>query len=510
MIAALLAGCNDSVTVGNNNPTGLVGGIVVDAAHETPIEGATVKIVSAEKVLEATTTADGQFTVRDVPAGSYIISISQAGFLTASFNDTLGGNVGNFPVSNPTRTLGPIGLVKNGATFTVRVVDEGGAPAEGIPVKARPQVRWVDFSSGSPVSRGAVELTATSNADGAATFMGMPGYAELGGVVSDVVFFDVAPMKVMGSEVYEFLGASVPMSLNALGSTVPTIVLAGPNTPLQVLHSNVEYIRSAQVGPTGSVVPAGGPISVVFNQAINPATVRAQLQTELGQLAPVQPMATAQLNSLTITPAMALTPGQRYNLVLHVDAARATRTQTEFNVVAPFFVAQNAGVNVTATGKLESPSPTDLVLRVTFNEPVGVGSGTSAPRSCIAFYESPVELDGVTNPNAPFPGEWGNGDVGRLACFAGGSTLDITAMTPAGEAAVVTGFVTQWIVRLGVPGGSAGTNGCKSIPPPAITNCIQPGSGHRVHLIFSKQPVGATFRRVSGQPLDDRITFTIQ
>src|SRR5690606_34547831 len=127
---------NDSVTVGNNNPTGLVGGIVVDAAHETPIEGAPVKIVSAEKAPEATTTADGQFTVRDVPAGSYIISISQAGFLTASFNDTLGGNVGNFPVSNPTRTLGPIGLVKNGATFTVRVVDEGGAPAEGIPVKA--------------------------------------------------------------------------------------------------------------------------------------------------------------------------------------------------------------------------------------------------------------------------------------------------------------------------------------------------------------------------------------
>jgi hypothetical protein len=517
MAAALLLGCNDTVSVGNDNPTGFVGGIIIDAANEMPLSGAMVKVVSASATLTAMTTADGLFKVERVPAGSLIITITQAGFQTATFNAQLPGNIGNFPVKNPTLTLGPLGLVRNDGTFTVRIVEQSGAPANGITAIARTQVRYFDFSDGRPRAVGTTAITGTSGMDGLITFMGLPNYAALGGIVNDIVFVDVAPIKVMGTETYAFLGLTATFQLGSLTSPVQTIVLAGPRTPLAITDSNLDHLRIGGQfnAPVGSLIGQSGPITVAFNQAINPSTIRAQFYTENNVIATVQPTVTVQTNLVTITPTMALPAGVRFNLTLHADALAAT--SSEVNAAAPFWVAQPAGVNVTVvnmTGKIEQSGVNNNIVTFTLNEAIGLGRGLSGAIGCVAFFESPVNFDAAADPNAPYQGEYGNGDIAKLTCpginpVASPPPVDVTAITPleipfSGIGA--TGFSTRWSITLGNPStATAGlANGCQS-----TVICSQPVVGSKVHLVFSKQGIGSTVRRVSGQPLDDKMTLTL-
>src|SRR5579871_3901817 len=158
--ASLLAGasCDNSVAVGNSNPTGVVSGIVVDASNAgNPLPmGAQIHVFSAGKSFDAgTSSTDGSFAINNVPSGNIIVTISSMGYVTAQFDAFLNGAVGNFPVKNPSLTLGPIGLIKSSGSFNVRLVDENGGPVAMVKATGRLDgARWIDYSGGGPNGSG--------------------------------------------------------------------------------------------------------------------------------------------------------------------------------------------------------------------------------------------------------------------------------------------------------------------------------------------------------------------
>lgn len=508
------AGCGDStVNVGNDNPTGLVGGVVVDASNEMPLPGATVQVVSAAGTFTAMSDMNGVFQVKRVPAGSFIVTFSLMGYQTATFGDELGGAVGNFPVKNPTLTIGPIGLIKNDGTFNVRILDENGAPAPMVKVVGRAQVRYVDFSSGGPQAIGSVSVDGTSDMNGLVAFTGLPDYSSLGGIVSDELDVDVPPVKVMGSETYTFLGATFPFQVNHLTTNPPTIVLAGPRLGLSVIESNIDYLRTGGFFNAASAqqIGTGGPITIVFNQAIDPTTLRVVFLTDSGAMSSIQAQATPQSNLVTIMPSQPFPAGARMNLQLHA----ATTSGYEYDITAPFFVAPPAGSKpaTVVSGALAprvDPNQAATTLVFDLSEPIGIGRGSNSALDCVAYYEG-ANFD---NNLGPFPGNWTvNGQTGvpsALACgfpSGTGAQIDVTLIQPMESPIPGTGLYTGFATRFAVRYDSTGTGGCSSAL--MSTPCQRPASGTKIHLVFSKQGPNTTVRRVNGQPVDDSIVVVI-
>jgi Carboxypeptidase regulatory-like domain/Bacterial Ig-like domain len=508
-VTLLAAGCGSSVAVDNDNPLGVVGGIVLSAGDEAPLSGATVKITAPGASLTATTGADGTFVVQRVPSGGIVVEISNMGYVTARFTDFLSGSVGNFPVKNPTENVGVIGLIR-ASNFNVRVVDETGGPTPNVNVTVRPQLRFIDYSQGGASARGTMSIQVKTDGNGLAAASGTPDYASIGGVVDDTIFVDVAPVKVMGTEAYEFLGITQSFRANHLGdgNQAPTIVLAGPHTSLAVMNSNLPYIR-----PTGAsavqitTVPAAGPINIEFNQAIDPKTVRAQFyQEDVTQLAAVQPGTMVLTNILVLTPMTALSPGTRYNVLIHAQSLNAQNQQNlgagaQFDTVTPMFVGQAAGVTpAIATTPAPSRDPNNpSVLNFWFNEPVGLGQASQVGISCIAFYEQNLD-----NGMASFyPGEYGSGPLSCPSQFqvppnGPPYAVDITAIRPVEQTGggIITGFTNHWQVTVGQGASGFGCN-----PQFALTSCIGVQSGNKAHLVFNHTQPGVTIRRVTGEPL---------
>jgi hypothetical protein len=548
--SAMWLGCSgdsgSSVSVGNSNPVGIVGGIIWDAATEMPLPGATVKIISGGKAQTATTDMDGLFSVTNVPAGLFIATVSQMGYLTATVNSTLSGAVGNFPVSNPITTIGPIGLVKNDGTFAVKIVDQFGSPQANISVTARPQVVWINFGNAQPGIIGAYEVTATSGADGVVSFMGLPDYTSIGSLVSDNLPIDVPPALVSGSmTTYSFLGGTFSFQVNHLvnsGGTIdtPIIKLAGPTTALSVLDSNVDLLRGMTASQTGAPsLPAGttppnpystvsvipyisttGTITIEFNQVINKGTIRVAMWNEDGTVATTMMMAAANSNVLTLMPSAALTAGARYNLTLHVDAqtvAGQGGIARELNTTVPLFVAPATGAAIKifttppdAPHSLDptGPSPQPVVFR--FTTPVGIGFGNSAGVSCLAFYDLTGTAGLDNDPTALYPGEYDRSKLTSLTCPTPG--LDITSIVPLEPSQFpITGFSSKWQVTYNIVGGS--NPECK---PGTATSCSPPATGTQLYLEPSRASTGSgvplTFKTPDGAPVpnnDMNLSFPI-
>jgi hypothetical protein len=491
------------------------------------LSGATVTLIAGGKSFTGMTDMNGVFGVTDVPSGSFIAKIDAMGYLAASINGTL-GPVGNFPVSNPIATLGPVGLIKSDGTFAVKLVDQTGAPTPNINVTARPQVRWVDFNNGSPIAMGSFEVTAMSGMDGVATFTGLPDYVSLGSLSGgvDSLPVDVPPVQVMGSTtVYSFLGATFTFQVTHLGGSgvvdQPVIQLAGPTTPLRILGSNLDYLLnlfSATGGSGSSATPSfaavptipymgnTGPITVEFNQSINRGTIRAQLLDESGSVTTPALMASGSANVLTITPMSALGNGTRYNLVLHVDAANVPGQQNsarEMDVTAPLFVqpASGATVKLSSTNmpKWNVDGSGTVTVDITFTEPVGVGYGRSDQISCVAYYEV-ISLNNNMNTPLP-PGMWPMSSNTGTGTTCPGPGPDITAIRPLESTNAplmpITGFSTKWRVTT----DNAAHSECLN-----LLSCNFPSPPPTMHLIFDHTLPGNTIKRPDGTPLPTDIT----
>ena len=524
---ALAAGCDNSVAVGNSNPAGIVSGIVLDASNAgAPLAAATVTVFSAGVTGTAMTDMNGAFVIKNVPSGNVIVTISNMGYVTAEFSSFLNGAVGNFPVKNPSLTIGPIGLIKSSGAFNVRLVDEMGSPVGNVKVTGRvDNARWVDYSSGSGFGSGAFEASATSGPDGLVQFMGLPDVATVpfAQFQQAVLSVNVPPVKIMNTEAYEFLGIIQGFNLLQLGTQVPTITLAGPHTPLGVVESNVPYLAPTnQFNNNESVtVPANGPLSIEFNQAINPQSLRVAIYEEDGvTLAMAQAQATVLTNIVTVMPSTPLNAGTRYNFLIHADSLNSATGSTvggsnAFSTFVPMFTAppmQPVSIVQTSIAKNTQPSGFTTVT-FSFDEPVGLGDASTNAISCVAFYEG-ANLD--NGDPASYPGEYDNNGAG-LVCMSPQKPfigLDITAVQPneiiPPGIAAVTGFAAKWTVTINGPLVNGNSPGCSPNDP--ASSCAGPQSGNKIHLIFSRLPASQTIHRVNGQPLTDdptHLVFTI-
>jgi hypothetical protein len=524
LFAAVLISCsgdtNPPVVVGNTNPLGSVGGLVLDGVSEMPLSGATVKLVSGGKTLMTTSGADGTFTVAKVPAGSFIVNVSNMGYEMAIFTGTLSGSVGNFPVTDPVMTIGPLALIKNDGTFAVKIVDQLGAPVPNVPVVARPGVRWLDYSNGSPLPRGNYEVTGMSGNDGTVMLTGLPEYASLGmlGPNFDSLPIDVPPVMVMSTPAYQFLGGTFPFPVAHLANSSSSVIdaqvirLAGPQTDLSVLDSNVDYLRgqsaSSSHGFSAGVagfIGANGPVTVVFNEAINRSTVRAQLFNEDASQASVSMMATGSSNLLTITPMSALTAGKRYNLALHVDAAAVPGISNtrELNITVPLFTqpAPNSVISIDQNSAKTSADKTTVTF--SFSQPIGIGFGSTGSVSCVAYYDNINLTNGMGN----YGGEWNNG----MGMICPNPSVDITAMSPlepSTSGIPVTGFSSKWQIVF----DTLQANNSTSCKPPLLRpspGCSPPAPQTTIHFVFGKASAGNTIKLPDGTVVPDSAMRTL-
>ncbi|HEY1586415.1 MAG TPA: carboxypeptidase regulatory-like domain-containing protein, partial [Polyangia bacterium] len=515
MLAAV-GGCSQGVSVDNANPSGTVAGVVLDATSEAPLMGATVTILAGAKTSTATTDMNGQFAVGKVPAGTFIMSVTQMGYVTAQLTDVLGGAVGNFPVANPQRTIGPVGLFPASGTFTVNVVDETGAPVPSLKLTAHTNVRQVVYDNGAPTAEGAYEVSAMTGMDGSAMFTGLPvlgalGY--MGGIVDDTFTVVVPPTKVMGTEIYDFLGGQFGFHLAGLASSTQVIHLAGPNTPLTILDSNIEYLRGhsgssspAFTAPVGSLIPINGPITIAFNQAIDPSSLRTEFLDENGALTSTMAMSTVTLNELSITPSVPFAAGKRYNLILHAVAATTAGTLgggAQLDATAPFFSQPPAGAPITVIANsvttVQPPGGTGTItVQFELSEPIGLGNGLNGVLDCVAFYEiGSMGVPGFNNDGTTvFQGDWktistSNSPPTNLVCHqpvaagvAGEAEIDVTALTsletttPTTNPTVVTGFSSRFSIAIAVAPTAMNAGPCKqAVPAGTLPGCAIPGTG---------------------------------
>lgn len=535
---ALCGGCSQGVNVDNGNPRGTVGGIVLDASNEAPVGGATVKIVSGGTTRTAMTDMDGQFAVTKVPSGSFIMSVTQMGYVTAQITDELAGAVGNFPVSNPSKTVGPIGLLPASGSFTVHVVDESGGPVAGLQLSGRTHVRQLIYANGLPVAQGGYEISATTGADGAATFNGLPVYSALGLAAdgTDVLEVSVPPTKIMGTEVYDFLGLVQSFHLKTLQSSAQVIQLAGPSTLLQVLDSNIDCLDGFTAGgtlafnaPVGSLIPINGPINISFNQAIAPTSLRAQFLDADGKLIATTAMAMVALNTVQITPSAALQAGKRYNLLLHATPAIGAGVggNKELGVTAPFFTEPPTGANITVVpNSVRRQTPASGPITVTFelSEPIGIGRGSNAALDCVAFFEVPGSPGFNNDANTPFQGDWkmtpNSTPPTNLVCrqpvnVTGAPQINVTALqplestNPTTNPTLVTGFTSRFQVTIGYAPTNMNEGPCIIQNPRVFPGCTLPDTNSTIHLVFSRQDPSTTVKRVNGAPVPDNIVVSI-
>ena len=524
-----VGGCGgNGVTVKNENPKGTVGGLVVDGVTLQPIDGVAVRILSAGGSFESTTGTDGFYKIPAVPSGGFTLELSKEGFLAVRIVSTLEGSVGNFPIASPIETVPPVGLVATGPDFVVRVVDTNGAAVAGVTATGRTTFSYVDLSSGTPRYVGGTVISTQTAADGRLVFKGLPNVATYGSLSGSYTYdallgtisatdlvVSVAPLAVMGQDNYAYAGGTFRYSLVQLDGSLPQIVLGGPTDPLRVVESNVEWLKDGFTLPsfslpvTGSTIPTAGPITIAFSEAVNPATLRAQVFTEAGLPGPAL-TPTVSLNLVALAPIAPFDAGHRYNLVLHADAALNPGSATrQRNADVPFFATPSAAAQPTVVSAKLTAGATSGTVQLVLSEPIGLGNGAAQNYPCVVFYEG-VNLDGSVGGEPQVAGEW-SADPSALSCnyttspvaglfpqFIDSSLLTGTENKDAPAGQPVTGFTNIFTTTF------SGYQMSGAMP---AANSSTPVAGTKGHLYFSK--LATTVRRVDGTPVTD-IAFTLQ
>ncbi|CAM4486885.1 carboxypeptidase-like regulatory domain-containing protein [Myxococcus xanthus] len=343
----------DTVTVVTPaNPKGTVSGQVL-STDLRPLTEVTVEMTIGSSAEPVSTVSDakGNFTYKNVPAGSHVLlTFSKAGYATLRATAQVPSSAGNVPINNGNASFGPITLARLDGTLNFLVVTPQGRPAAGAraTLEATPAgaISNGDESS-SMVSSVVVE--ATANEQGLLTFTGIPSASELARLRNGNGEYRlwVSPIDANGDGVPEtggyvntYYGAEV-----VANSTTRLISLPysrPQNVPLSIESSNVASLRGAAVDmhPLRNLVRPGELIHLYFNQPIQQGSLLVRMTNEdaresLG--------VTATVNnggySATVNPGSTV-EGKEYNLDVRAVSAEGGSL---FNSQGFFFAGEPRG-----------------------------------------------------------------------------------------------------------------------------------------------------------------------
>lgn len=271
------------------SPTGTVAGYVYDVSTGAPLQGVSVTLPQlAGKA--ASTGADGNFRVDDVPASEHLaVQYRLEGHASASDEVTVPSSAGNLAQENAVGFSGPVGLFPivgaggPGLVVAVAVEDEDGAPISAASVTATLDVAWLidDEPRGS--------LTVLGAADGASParfeLQGLPDLATVASLLPGAALRIVVVPEdpALRPAVLERTAASVASErvvVAALSPVAPPTAEAPPfepDTPLELVDSNVADLLGGTSGSLPSVLSPDESIQLVFNRPIDPSLFFATL-----------------------------------------------------------------------------------------------------------------------------------------------------------------------------------------------------------------------------------------
>ncbi|CAM3713301.1 carboxypeptidase regulatory-like domain-containing protein [Corallococcus sp. ZKHCc1 1396] len=371
----------------------------------------------------ATTDANGNFVMTDVPAAAQVLlTFSKPGYATLRATSTVPAEAGTVPINNGNASFGPITLAQLNSSLRFYVVTPQGRPAAGakgtLEVDRAGSIILSNYETGtSVVSR--VYVEATADDQGVLTFNGVPSGTELARLNGSYNLW-VSPMDANGDGVPETGGFVTSYSGAAIVSTSVTRVVNLPfskpqtNAALAIEGSNVGSLKASQnTDPLNNMVRPGEPIYVYFNQPVQPGSILVRLTDEYAKESlPV----TATVNnggySATISPSSGIVQeGKEYNIFVRAVSAEGGTNITQTGYFFGGDQASPKAVTITDIRYQETTLPpaataTQLnageVVYVTFSAPLKNMSGYNAH----IFFDADINGDSKK-------GEYAVGELGN-------------------------------------------------------------------------------------------------
>lgn len=340
--------------VAPSTPMGTVSGQVLNSKFQ-PLEGVdvTVTVGSAPAGLKGTSDVAGNFAIKDVPAGaSVLLTFSKGGYATYRSTATVPSTAGNVPINNGNASFGPVVMGDTSGNVKFYVYTPMGRPATGATatLSVNPASYLVSRTSEN-ISNQPLVVQGTVDANGVLTFNGVPSAEEGIRIGSNYTVY-ISPMDTNSDGIPDVDGSVNQYDGNTLltgglgnvgvyAATTIQLQTAVPTTGLDVKYSNLAAIQTGDLRPLHNMVRLGDPISIAFNQPIQPGSLVVTLTDEYGK----EPLSvTKTLNStntyLSITPGSGvLSEGKEYNLYVRAVALSDGSIKTS---VVPFFVGNPA------------------------------------------------------------------------------------------------------------------------------------------------------------------------
>ncbi|MCY1030440.1 carboxypeptidase-like regulatory domain-containing protein [Corallococcus sp. BB11-1] len=342
----------------------------------------------------ATTDANGNFVMTDVPAAAQVLlTFSKPGYATLRATSTVPAEAGTVPINNGNASFGPITLAQLNSSLSFQVVTPDGRPAAGakgtLEVDRAGSIILSNYETGtSVVSR--VYVEATADAQGVLTFNGVPSGTELARLNGSYNLW-VSPLDANGDGapetggfVMSYSGASIVTSSVARVVNLP---YSKPGNPaaLAIESSSVPSMKAnPELDPLRNLVRPGEPVYVYFNQPVQPGSLLVRLTDEYAkETLPV----TATVNnggySATLSPGSGIVQeGKEYNVILRATSAEGGSTidakgffigGSQFSAPAIAVTTSATFYDINSSGSLDSGE----VVALNFNQPM-MRSGTPA------------------------------------------------------------------------------------------------------------------------------------
>ncbi|MBU1220176.1 carboxypeptidase-like regulatory domain-containing protein [Myxococcota bacterium] len=408
LLLLAIAGCDDGKQTFNENVTinptevfGTVGGFVMDATTDAPLEGVNITVISGSTTLTAVSGADGIFSVQNVPAtGSVVVLMDADGYASARQIIPFEMGTGNTPFVNPVATASPAWLVPLTGSFTVRVIDDDGRPipSHSLMLKAGPSQIWLTDDNYIN-SSGQVTTYANTNALGIAMFENLP---DSGSMVSNSwIEISVPDYDQDGDGYPDYSGATYSYDLRNDSSATQLIRLSRiNNSALTIYDSTMPYFTNTVVIP--GTYGGGERIYLNFNREVSEDTIEVELYgAEIGSPSSIiTPTVQGTLVYFDLPESIVL--NEKYFLRVY---ATTQDFYYQYEKTVPVFTHPDGTLTVSLV-KEDPINPASPII-ATFSQYIGNGSPgyqTWSGLDGFVYFNADINSSSITGDSAS---EWG-------------------------------------------------------------------------------------------------------